>query len=96
MEIFTGVYEIKVPNHKEKDGKKAAVNEIHTDTIRLRSNGSNEEETATITLRAPNRYVQCMQYAELDTKVGWGWMYKAMSELGRVTSPGQQSGPGRC
>ena len=60
MEIFTGVYEIKVPNHKEKDGKKAAVNEIHTDTIRLRSNGSNEEETATVTLRAPNRYVQCM------------------------------------
>ena len=56
MEIFTGVYEIKVPNHKEKDGKKAAVNEIHTDTIRLRSNGSNEEETATVTLRAPNRY----------------------------------------
>ena len=48
MEIFTGVYEITVPSNKSKgDGKSkqtAAVNEIHTDTIRLRS-GSDQETT---------------------------------------------------
>ena len=50
MEIFTGVYEITVPcnNGSNKgDGKSkqtAAVNEIHSDTIRLRS-GSDQETT---------------------------------------------------
>ena len=47
MEIFTGVYEITVPSNNKGDGKSkqtAAVNEIHSDTIRLRS-GSDQETT---------------------------------------------------
>ena len=51
MEIFTGVYEIKVPMGK-KTSSKATVNELHTDTIRLKS-GNNEEETTQVTFKAP-------------------------------------------
>ena len=42
MEIFTGVYEMKVPCNNSK--QTAAVNEIHSDTIRLRS-GTDQETT---------------------------------------------------
>ena len=50
MEIFTGVYEIKVPMGK-KTSSKATVSELHTDTIRLKS--GNENETTQVTFKAP-------------------------------------------
>ena len=52
MEIFTGVYEIKVPmGGKKTSSSKATVNELHTDTIRLKS--GNESETTQVTFKAP-------------------------------------------
>merc|ERR1712223_456393 len=59
MEIFTGIYEMKIPNpvnglNKNQTNKHASVNEIHTDTIRLKSGEFGGEETSTqVTLKAP-------------------------------------------
>ena len=54
MEIFTGVYEIKVPHPKNKAAKNASVSEIHSDTIRLKSGNDNDSVVTLKTAASKN------------------------------------------